>query len=227
MEEVGKKNNVLIIVLLILLIASGGFIVYDKLIKEEGSTSSGSNIQDAMSNELAIALVKEKLNMANNYLSDNTRYRGEQYSSGSDFYEYKPLDEFKKEFYSIYSSKLVYKDVLGEYDFSLDKSNSNLKNEIDYHNYAIKNNKVYVNSCTMGSAGFKRMGDYIVESITSDTIKVNYSIYMYTQEPGISDEEYKSDKTGKITLVKENGEWKIQNAVVAAGLCGNIYEVGK
>ena len=102
-----------------------------------------------------------------------------------------------------------------------------MKNEIDYHNYAIKNNKVYVNSCTMGWAGFKRMGDYIVESITSDTIKVNYSIYMYTQELGISDEEYKSDKTGKITLVKENGEWKIQNAVVAAGLCGTLYKVGK
>ena len=241
MEEVGKKNNVLIIVLLVLLIASCGFIVYDKFLKKEGSTSSGSNVQDAMSNELAIALAKEKFDIANKYLDDSTRYRGEQYSEegeGSLFYEYKSLDEFKKEFYSIYSSKLSYKDVLGEQNLSVNKKNasdgvsSNLISDkdndvVDMHLYAIKDNNVYINSCTASGSGFKRAGDYTVESVTNDTIKVNYSIYMYALEPGMSDEEYKYEKDGKITLVKENGEWKILNAVVAAGVCGRIYKVGK
>ena len=242
MEEVGKKNNVLIIVLLLLLIASCGFIVYDKFLKKEGSTnSSGSNVQDTMSNELAIALAKEKFDIANKYLDDSTRYRGEEYSKegeGSLFYEYKSLDEFKKEFYSIYSSKLSYKDVLGEQNLSVNKKNaldgvsSNLISDkdndvVDMHLYAIKDNNVYINSCTASGSDFKRAGDYTVESVTNDTIKVNYSIYMYALEPGMSDEEYKYEKDGKITLVKENGEWKILNAVVAAGVCGRIYKVGK
>ena len=232
-----KNNSLLLVILLLLLIGVSGYVVYDKVLKKDVGTSEK---QDVLTNDLAIALVKEKLDIANKYLNDE-RYRGEEYSKtgeGSMFYEYKSVDEFKKEFYSIYSSRLVYEDVIGEQDLSVNKKNaadgvsSNLpiddnNDSMDSHLYAIKDNNVYVDSCTMGSAGFKRMGDYEVESITSDTIKVNYSIYMYAIEPGISDEEYKYEKDGKITLVKENGEWKILNAVVASGLCGNINKVGK
>ncbi len=241
MEEVGKKNNVLVVILLLLLIASCGFIVYDKFLKKEGSTnSSGSNVQDTMSNELAIALVKEKLDIANKYLNDSTRYRGEQYSEegeGSLFYEYKSLDEFKKEFYSIYSSKLSYKDVLGEQKLPFNKKNAidgvstNLTidpetDQLPMHSYAIKNNTVYITGCTSSGSDFKRMGDFSVDSITNGTIKVNYAIYEYSVGKGISDDEVKTGD-GKITLVKENGEWRILNAMAAAGLCGGVYKVGK
>lgn len=254
-----KNNSLLVVILLLLLIGVSGYVVYDKFIKKDVGTSVKQNSeevantnlqeqepcectdttpqkQDSLTNDLAIALAKEKVGQASLYLADSTRYRGEQYSEegyGQLFYEYKPLDEFKKEFYSIYSSKLSYKDVLGEQNLSVDKKNASdgvstsLKidkddDSLDMHLYAIKNNYVYIMGCTGGGEIFSRMNNFSIKSITSNEIKVNYGAYFFDE---ITDKEYKRDD-GAATLVKENGEWRILSATVV-GKCSGTYKVGK
>lgn len=92
--------------------------------------------------------------------------------------------------------------------------------------YAIKNNKVYVNHCALGVGVFKRADKFTIDSITKDTMKVNYVIIGYTiPENPENSEEYEYGNAS-MTLVKENGEWKILKATIA-GMCNSLYEVGK
>ncbi len=77
-----------------------------------------------------------------------------------------------------------------------------------------------------GSGAFKRADKFTVDSITADTIKVNY-VLISNSIPELPEEsEEVEDGNATMTLVKENGEWKILKATIT-GMCNVLYEIGK
>ena len=92
--------------------------------------------------------------------------------------------------------------------------------------YTINGDKVYTDSCTIGTGGYNRMDKFTVESITANTIKLNYVVIGNSiQEIPEESEEYEYSKA-TMTLVKENGEWKLLKATIV-NMCNGVYEVGK
>ena len=142
------------------------------------------------------------------------------------FTYYNTEDNFKSEFYNIYSSTLTYKDVLLEYSLlnaDDEKYSTNVKDADLVHGYAIKNGKVYIDSCTIGGSDYERMDKFVVESKTDDTIKVNYKLIYKDQLAGGN--EYEGGN-GQVVLTKENGDWKILSATIV-GMCNSTYKIGK
>lgn len=240
-----SNKNGIIAVLVVIIIALIGAVIYFAFIKNDDKSADnngGSNQQISgntsvesddkiLSNEEAIKIAKEKLELANtNNLIGDTCFDGkEQYSkegTGSIFCYYESLDNFKNKFYNVYSTQLEYKDVLAEYQLPSEKVETNVPNADLIQGYAINGDKVYTNSCTIGTGAYKRMDNFTVNSITSDTIKLNY-VVIGNSIPEIP-EESEELELGKatMTLVKENGDWKILKATIV-GMCNTIYEVGK
>ena len=136
------------------------------------------------------------------------------------------LDNYNNKFYNIYSSKLDYKDVYIEEDIETEQEKTNLKfdNTTGIPRYVIKDNKVYNDTCTVGSGNYERLDKFIVDSKTDDIIKINYTIIGKDQYVDDSD-EYEYGKAN-ITMIKENGDWKILKATIVNN-CNGVYEVGK
>ena len=253
MEEVGKKNNYLVVILLLLLVAASGFIVYDKFIKKEDVIDNGSNTQEIMSNELAIALAKEKLKAANTFLSDFQASSCQESLIKEDFYcYYGSKDIFDDSFYSIYSKKLSIKDVYIEHDFKTKKESTNIvgieentnTNDIDNDtsfvlHYAISDNGIYVDSSCRASGHGTEVQDFKIDSLTDDKIEVSYILREDLNEVllGITDEKEIERLTKaynnisefgrhKMVLINEDGTYKISSAVLLDN-CGHVYKVGK
>lgn len=240
MEE--KNNNVkkiaigLIVVGLILI----GFGCYKLFIensnenKDSGPTPSmtpqpndetNENNETESSDEAVINIAKEKLEEANTYkFIGNTCNEGKEACDEEKckmYCYYDTLDNFKKKFYSIYSTKLNYNDVFIEYNIRTDKlSDGNLGNIPEY---TIKDNKVYTSGCTIGGGDYQRFDKFKIVNRSNDTIKVGY-VAVYKDEYVENSSEYEEEYS--MTLVKENGSWKILNAVIV-DQCRGTYEVGK
>lgn len=202
---------------------------------EKEQTSTPEPVASTLSNDEAIKIAKEKLKkteiLTNEF--DNTCFNGKDAYGNTEgtmedmFCFFDTLDNFKKTFYNIYSSKLEYKDVLFEFKFPGETHSTNLKYEGDFGNipgYAIKDKKVYTRGCTIGSGVYSRMDKFSVASNSSNTIKLNYVVM--AKDPDIEDaKEYEYEKT-TMTLVKEDGDWKILNATIV-DMCNGVYKVGK
>ena len=243
-----NNKNGIIAVLVVIIIALIGAVVYFAFIKkddtpvdnkggnnqqENDNTSDGKN-EVMLSSDEAITIAKEKLDEANtNKLIGDTCFDGnEEYSeegNGSLFCYYGTLETFKNKFYNVYSSKLDYKDVLVEYNVESGKSLANFSLDGDISglpNYTVKDSKVYTNGCTIGTGSYNRMDKFNVDSISVDTIKINY-VVIGNSNPDVPDEskEYEYSRATAI-LVKENGDWKILKATIV-DMCNGVYEVGK
>ncbi len=244
-QNSNKKG--IIAILIVVIIALIGAVIYFAFIKkdepttdnngsnnqqENGNTSAGKN-DVVLSNDEAISIAKAKLELANtNNLIGDTCFDGkEEYSEegiGSMFCYYGSLDNFKNKFYMVYSTQLEYKDVFEEYKLPSENVETNVPVPIAdlIQGYAINGDKVYTNSCTIGTGAYNRMDNFTVDSISADTIKLNY-VVIGNSIPEIPDEseEYEYSKA-TMTLVKENGDWKILKATIV-NMCNGVYEVGK
>lgn len=248
-EKNNNKGNILVLILLGLFVVCAIVYVfvlkpaYEKDKKNNGNntntneqTNDGGNNQNVavISEDEAVTIAKQKLEEANNFLNydDSSRETYSNEGDGQMFTYYNTIENFKKEFYSVYSSQLSYKDVLLEYNLETN-DNPNYSTNVDeslahdlVQGYAIKDNKVYANHCMVGSGSFKRADKFVVDDITSDTIKVSYTL-ISNSFPEIPEEsEEIEDGNATMTLVKENGEWKILKATIR-GMCNALYEIGK
>ena len=248
-KKKNNKGNILVLILLGLFVVCA--IVYVFVLKpayEKDKKNNGNNANtneqtkdendkqndNVISEEEATIIAKQKLDEANNFLNydDSSRDTYSNEGKGQIFTYYNTFENFKKEFYSVYSSQLSYKDVLLEYNLD-SNDDPNYSTNVDVNlahdilqGYAIKDNKVYINSCMAGTGGFKRADKFTVDSITADTIKVNY-VLISNSIPELSEEsEEVEDGNATMTLVKENGEWKILKATIT-GMCNVLYEIGK
>ena len=224
-----KNKNGIIAVLVVVIIALIGAVVYFVFIKKDDK--SVENNDKIISNAEAIKIAKEKLELANtNNLIGDTCFDGkEQYGEEgieSMFCYYGSLDNFKNKFYGVYSTQLEYKDVFEEHQLPSEKAETNVPNADLIQGYAINGDKVYTNSCTIGTGGYNRMDNFTVDSISADTIKLNYAV-IGNSIPEIPEEseEYEYSKA-TMTLVKENEDWKILKATIV-DMCNGVYEVGK
>lgn len=179
-------------------------------------TSIGYDIPILDNDPDEIKIAKEKLKLAFNFLSGAC-------FTDSMFCYYDTLDHFKNNFYSIYSTQLDYKDVYMEYILSSNEYETNVINADLVRAYAIKDNKVFHNSCNIGTNDYERMDNFTVSSKTDDTIKVNYKVIYKDQL--IGGDEYEHGDA-QIVLVKENNEWKILSATIV-GMCNSTYKIGK
>lgn len=205
MEETGKKNNLLVVILLILLIASCGFIVYDKFLKKDSNNNSQKNI---LSNDVALSLIKEKLNEANTLFGSFESSKCDQNVEKVDDFAcyYSTLDDFKTKFYSIYSKDLNYKDVFLDY---ADYENADDMKKQSYASetaYLVKDNKVYVdNECRASGLEYKII-DYKIVNVTEDKIEASIK-YVYDGE---------TEHNESMILVREKdgqeASWKIKKA---------------
>ena len=171
-----------------------------------------------------IKIAKKKLEEASNLIGDLCfEGKSTQQEEEPNYCYYDTVENFKKKFYNIYSSKLVYNDVFLEYNYSTGELSGGTLGYVP--EYGIKDNKVYTSRCTVGGNGFVRFDKFQVESKTNDKIVVNYvEVYLKDAYDDNSGEE-EMDLV-KITLVKENGEWKILNATIV-DQCNGTYKVGK
>ena len=238
-KQENSKNNggkILIIIAVVLVIACAVFYVVflkpkydDEQKQKEDNTSQKSTL---LTSDEAISIAKEKLELAHtsNLVGDTCFDGKERYSEEETvFCYYGTLENFKNKFYSVYSTKLDYKDVLVEYQLPSEKIETNIPNLTYYDNiqgYAIKDDKVYTNSCMAGSGSYKRMDKFTIDNLTENTIKVNYVI-VGNSLPEIPEEseEYEIGNAS-MTLVKENNDWKITKATIV-DMCNGVYEVGK
>ncbi len=238
-----NNKNSIIAILVVIIIALIGVVVYFLFIKKDDKpvdNNRGNNQQisdndatSTLSNDEAIKIAKEKLEEANtNKLIGDTCFDGkEEYSeegNGSLFCYYGTLETFKNKFYNVYSSKLDYKDVFVEYNVESGKSLANFSLDGDISalpNYTVKDNKVYTNGCAIGTGSYNRMDKFSVDSISADTIKINYVVIGNSSDVPSESEEYEYSKA-TMTLVKENGDWKILKATIV-DMCNGVYEVGK
>lgn len=248
-ESKVNDNKIIVIILIVIGLILIGISSYKLLTKESGDNGTPSptapvsteepstDPNKVLTNEEAIKIAKAKLEEANKFTSEDKCAEGESEIADEDGYwcYYGTVDEFKAKFYSIFSSNLVYKDVMMEYEsfdsYELnDGITTNIKIEADYTafpKYVIDGNKVYRSTTpSVGNGYYNRMDKFSVDSITSDTIKINYVVIgdSNPDEPNES-KEYEYSKATMI-LVKENGDWKISKAAVQSMLY-TTYEVGK
>ena len=227
-----KSVIILSVIVVIFILALVGVLVFykpdEKLEGEKKqivptSTPVPAKEQNAsIDDQKIIKIAKEKLEKANfpNF-KKNTCIGNEEYLD--DIYHYcNTLDVFKNNFYNIYSNKLAYNDVFIEYDISTkESSRGGLGNEPEY---ALKNNKVYVSSCTIGGSGFVKFDKFNIDSKTSDKIIIKYvEVYKIDEEDPTSGED---EEPVEMTLVKENNEWRILKATIV-DQCNGTYEIGK
>ena len=202
----------------------------NKQVKEDVTKDDNSNV---LSSDEALKIAKEKLDAANKFSSENICWEEEiEKVDNTRWCYYDTLDDFKKRFYNIFSEKLLYNDVFIEYKslYSTTDWSTNVKLEGDMLSsmpgYVINNNKVYRDSCAVGSGDYERMDKFNINNVTSSSIEVNYVIIgnsnPYDSKKSL---EYEISKA-TIILVKENNEWKILKATIV-DLCDGVYEIGK
>ena len=186
--------------------------------------------ESGLSDAEVIKIAKAKLDAVVKFSRDHGDGENEDELDGTGFFYYGTVDTFKKKFYSIYSKQLVYNDVLVEYkdahDYENWTSNVDIKGDMlsGMPSYILKNNKVYRDSCAIGSCDHLKFDKFVVLSGTSDTLKLSYvDIGKDPDDPNAK--EYERDNAEMI-LVKEDGEWKIKKATIL-DQCNCAYEIGK
>ena len=188
---------------------------------------SSSEIEILPTDSEEIKIAKEKLIQANKLFEDSCD--GDYYTEEEDtilslFCYYDTLENFKNKFYNIYSKQLNYYNVYSEYSITTDSSKTTARDSDGYtdgvFDYFIKDNKVYHDHCTMGGDQIDGVGSFTVVNSSSDKIdisyKINYSVFdtdKYTQD-------------ASITLVKEDGSWKILKATIIQR-CNVSINIGK
>ena len=237
-----KKDAIIVVLIFIIVLLLAVVLLYyfnHKDDKQGGSDTPVSTstpipstpepTASTLSNDEAIKIAKEKIEMANEF-SNNDKCFGKEPEEGSIMCYYGSVDELKNDFYKIYSSKLSYKDVMIEYKTlttSTDWS-TNIKLEGDMldgvPSYVISNNKAYRNSCTIGSGTYSSVAKFTVNSITADRIMLDYVVM--EQEPDVDYAKETEREDATIILVKENNDWKILKATIA-DMCNGVYTVGK
>ena len=231
-----KKNAVIIVLVFVIILMLTLVLLYyfnnkgDKPKENSGNptnTSTPESLVNPLSSDEAIKIAKEKIELANEFnYEDECRERYDE----TDWCYYASLDEFKNKFYSIYSTKLVYNDVMADYKSLTSYSDwsTNVKLEggqlTTIPHYVISSNKVYRDSCNVGSGTYSSVAKFTVDSITNDRIKINYVVM--EKEPDIENAKETEREKATIILVKEDNDWKILKATIV-DMCNGVYTVGK
>lgn len=241
-----KKNAIIIVLVFVILLMLALVLLYYFNNKDKNQGGSGSsststskpaptntaNPSDVvLSSDEAIKIAKEKIEMANNFSNDDKCFKeNREREDGTNWCYYGTIEDFKNKFYAIYSSKLVYKDVMNEYKSltSTTDWSTNVKIEggmlSSIPNYVIDGNKIYRDSCTIGSGTYSSVAKFTVVSITNDTLKIDYVIM--EKEPDIENAKEQEREKATIILVKEDNDWKILKATIV-DMCNGVYTVGK
>ena len=230
-----KKSVIIVVLVFSMILMLALVLLYYFNNKDNGSGEGEGNngtpvvtpepVANTLSNDEAIKIAKDKIEMANEFnYDDECRERYDE----TDWCYYASIDEFKNKFYGIYSSQLVYKDVMNEYkSLTSNVWSTNVEIVMDLlssiPNYVISNNKVYRNSCAIGSGSYSSVAKFTVDSITSDRIKLNYVVM--EKEPDIENAKETEREKATIILVKEDNDWKILKATIA-DMCNGVYTVG-
>ena len=234
LKRSSSKKSAIIVVLVFIIVLMAVLVAlyyFNNKDKNKESVSNGGNNTPSptstvktLTNDEAIKIAKEKLEEANipNFIG-NLCLDGKNERDAEGYCYFDTLENFKKKFYSVYSNKIVYNDVFIEYNYSNgETSKGNLGNIPEY---GIKDNNVYTSSCNIGGNGFIRFGNFSVDSNIEDKIVVKYNEVFLKDVLDENSGEEERDSV-KITLIKENNDWKILNATIV-DQCNGTYKVGK
>ncbi len=252
MDKETKNQKMIIILLSIIIVILLALCIYFVFIKKDKNETSISNSQTQtndnqkdtlLSNAEALTIAKKKLSEAQDLYNELNDYY-KKYTGNDkygDLYYYSTKDDITNKFYTIFSSNLSLKDIFAERSITDNNYYStNVKgNPEGLINYAVKDNKFYLkSSCGIGSSSTPIYGEFKVEKIENNLIKITHQEPFLAYEDYISDDEdnlenkteYQNYLSGLNTmtleLVKENNNWKINKAVIL-DVCPGSLEINQ